>query len=91
MEDRRKEGQVKQQVTGHPVSERFDQIDPHRRDQHAPAPNSPDHDDENLKDAKRHGDPVEDGDTVDPTLIPQPPNSGESAAGGFPGGKSKKK
>mgnify|MGYP000044068221 CR=1 FL=1 len=44
---------IKQQVAGHPVSERFDQIDP--------------------------------------ALTPPPPNPGDSAAGGFPEGKSKKK
>lgn len=91
MDDKSKEGEVKQQVAGHPVSARSDQIDPHRRDQHAPAPNRPDRDDENLKGAKRHGDPIpEDGDTVDPTSTPQPPDPGVSAAGGFAEGKPTK-
>lgn len=53
MDEKTKEGQVKQQVAGHPASEHFEQIDPHRgNDQHFP---------------------------------------GESAAGGFPEGKSKPK
>lgn len=93
MEDRSKEGQGKQQVAGHPVSEHFDQIDPHRRDQPAPAPNRPDRVDENLNGAKRHGDPIpEDGATVDPALTLQRPNPGKSAAGGFPAeGAFKKK
>lgn len=40
MEDKTKGGAVKQQVAGHPVSEHFEQIDPHRgNDQHSPAPN----------------------------------------------------
>lgn len=49
MKDKSREGEVKQQVAGHPVS---DQIDPHRRDQHAPVPNRPDRDDENLAEGK---------------------------------------
>jgi hypothetical protein len=40
MEDRTREGQVKR-IARHPVLERFDRIDPHRSDQHVPAPNSP--------------------------------------------------
>lgn len=32
MKDKSREGEVKQQLAGHPVSDHFDQIDPHRRD-----------------------------------------------------------
>lgn len=52
MKDKSREGEVKQQVAGHPVSDHFDQIDPHRRDQHAPVPNRPDRDDQNLAEGK---------------------------------------
>lgn len=85
MEDRSQEGKVRQQVAGQPQSKHFEQIDPHREDQHRPAGNSPDRDDLNLEGAKRHKDPIpQDPDTVDPGLTPQPPNPGVIPAEGYP-------
>lgn len=48
------EGKERQQIAGQPQSNHFEQIDPHRADQHEPAGNSPDRDDLNLEGAKRH-------------------------------------
>lgn len=79
------EGKERQQIAGQPQSNHFEQIDPHRADQHEPAGNSPDRDDLNLEGAKRHHDPIpENPDSTDPGLTPQPPNPGVVPAGGYP-------
>ena len=62
----------------------FEQIDPHRKDQHSPAGNSPDREDENLKGAQKHHDPIPNVEMTKPTgFTPQRGQPGESAAGGF--------
>lgn len=91
MEDRSQEGKQRQQTGGQQKPAHFEQIDPHREDQHRPAGNSPDRDDVNLEGAKRHNDPIpQNPDTVDPSLTPQPPNPGVVPAGSYPDQGEKK-
>ncbi len=61
----------------------FEQIDPHRTDQHRPAANSPDRDDENLKGALKQGDLIPDVEMTKPTGNTPGTGTGENAAGGF--------
>ncbi len=77
-----KDGSQHQVRPGTP--EHFEQIDPNRKDQHRPAGNSPDREDENLKGARKHNDPVPDVEMTKPVgHASQPGQPGESAAGGF--------
>ena len=82
MTDESAKGKERQQIKGGPDPRHFEQIDPHRRDQHEAEPNRADRDDLNLEGARRHGDPIpRNPDTVDPQLTPQPPDPPVSSSG----------
>lgn len=80
MNDQSKDKQQPQ--SGRPAN--FEQIDPNKKDQHSPAGNSPNREDENLKGAQRQHDLIPDVEMTKPGgSTPQPGQPGESAAGGF--------